>query len=274
MDDDEEPFQLCNPDLQQPPIFMTCVNPDIIHKPFKSQFDRNISSNNNRSNVPLFGSVHHQQSLQDIQVLISTADNGIYCISRSERTCILEHHCPIHRMAISNNGKFIAVYDEMHNLIVSTRDFKQASCTFQVKVKSFPIDLQWCDRTSTVLLFKNQIILVAENEFIPYPYSEGTDIILIPECDSLRILTTNSCEILQLVAWSTQEIFAFGSTEPASLLYDSYEDFANGDARADSHRRRIKVEEMENAVDDCVQYYFYTQQTNNLFYIYFNCFVF
>jgi len=152
--------------------------------------------------------------------------------------------------------------------VVSTRNFQKQASNFSVKAKKQPLAMEWCGSDAVVLLFNNeQIIVASSNEFIPYPYSNSSGdqypysnssgdqqqrIILIPEIDSLRIVTNRTCECLSIVPFSTQDIFSYGSQEPASLLYDSYEDFEIGDARADSHRRQIATEHMEDAVIDCL----------------------
>jgi len=114
----------------------------------------------------------------------------------------------------------------------------------------------------------DQIIVASSNEFIPYPYpasmfsssSSGDDredgghqLLLIAEIDCIRVITARSYEVLSIVPFQTQDIFGFGSQESASLLYDSYEDFEAGDARADHHRRKIAEEQMEDAVIDCLE---------------------
>lgn len=125
------------------------------------------------------------------------------------------------------------------------------------QAKKQPLAMEWCGSDAVVMLFNNdQLIVAANNEFIMYPFpsqSLSNRIVLVPECDSLRVITARTCEILCAVPRSSEDIFSYGSQEAASLLYDSYEDFERGDARADSHRRQIPPEEMEQAVLDCLE---------------------
>lgn len=164
-------------------------------------------------------------------------------------------------MCVSSNGRMIAIFDENMNLIVSTRDFQTQLSNFKVKAKKQPLSMKWCGSDAVVLLFNNdQIIVASNNEFIPYPYTsinssskDRARIILIHEIDSLRILTNNTCETLSVVPYFTEDIFSYGSLAEAALLYDSYEEFQNGDARADSNRRKIPDDRMEDAVMDCLR---------------------
>eukprot|EP01083_Nonionella_stella_P018552 51667_1 len=225
MDSEEEPFSLCNPNIERPPVFMTAIHPDI----------------NNAED-------------DDIEVLISTGDGGIWCVSRSNCTKLLQHRGgAIMRMCISANGRIIAIIDENMNLIVSSRNFQKQMSNFSVKSSKQPLAMEWCGSDAVILVFNNdQIICAASNEFIPYPYSDVDGIILCPEVDSMRIITSRSCEVLSIVPFCTQDIFSYGSREPASLLYDSFEDFNASDARADAQRRKIAGDAMEEAVMDCL----------------------
>ena len=257
LDADEEPFSLCNPNIERPPVFMTAINPDITQR--QNGGGRRIGMNKSMEEKANGSEIDPSA---DVEVLISTGDGAIYCVSRYKTTKLLQHRGgAIMRMCVSANGRMIAIFDENMNLIVSTRNFQKQASNFSVKAKKQPLAMEWCGSDAVVLLFNNdQIIVASSNEFIPYPYNQGMDgsvpggnrILLIPEIDSMRIITNRTCEILSIVPFSTQDIFSYGSQEPASLLYDSYEDFENGDARADSHRRQISPENMEDAVIDCL----------------------
>lgn len=231
MDPDEEAFSLCNPNIERPPVFMTAINPDITQR--QNGGRRMMIKNEEKSN----GSSDIDPTA-DVEVLISTGDGGIHCVSRYKCTKLLQHRGgAIMRMCVSANGRMIAIFDENMNLIVSTRNFQKQASNFSVKAKKQPLAMEWCGSDAVVLLFNNdQIIVASSNEFIPYPYTNnglqgGNRILLIPEIDSIRIITNRTCEILSIVPFSTQDIFSYGSQEPASLLYDSYEDFEIGDAR-------------------------------------------
>lgn len=47
--------------------------------------------------------------------------------------------------------------------------------------------------------------------------------IQVPECDGIRLISTEACELLQRVPSSSEDIFKVGSVAPAALLYDAAE---------------------------------------------------
>lgn len=65
----------------------------------------------------------------------------------------------------------------------------------------------------------------------PVHYQYDEPIVLIPECDGVRILSNSSMEFLQRVPDTTVSIFQIGSTEPAALLYDALEHFDRRSAK-------------------------------------------
>lgn len=58
---------------------------------------------------------------------------------------------------------------------------------------------------------------------VRYTYDEP--IVMIPECDGVRILSNSSMEFLQRVPDSTVSIFKIGSTSSAALLYDALDHY-------------------------------------------------
>jgi len=65
----------------------------------------------------------------------------------------------------------------------------------------------------------------------PVHYFYDEPIILIPECDGVRILSNTNLEFLQRVPDSTESIFKIGSTSPAALLYDALDHFDRRSAK-------------------------------------------
>lgn len=62
-----------------------------------------------------------------------------------------------------------------------------------------------------------------------YFYDEP--IILISECDGVRVLSNTNMEFLQRVPDSTVSIYEIGSTTPAALLYDALDHFDRQSAK-------------------------------------------
>lgn len=82
----------------------------------------------------------------------------------------------------------------------------------------------------------SQCILVISDPFTAYSpqvgpygdtirYSYDEPLVLIPECDGVRLLSNSLMEILQRVPDSIVSIFGVGSTDPAALLFEAMEHF-------------------------------------------------
>lgn len=77
---------------------------------------------------------------------------------------------------------------------------------------------------------------------------------IVPEADCCRIITSNTCEILQRVHSTTESIRRIGSTDPAALLFDAMEGYEEGDPRSDENIRSIaNVNLLDEAVSSCVE---------------------
>lgn len=74
------------------------------------------------------------------------------------------------------------------------------------------------------------LLMVGPNDD-PVRYFYDEPIILIPECDGVRILSNTSMEFLHRVPDSTVSIFKIGSTSPAALLYDALDHFDRRSAK-------------------------------------------
>ena len=93
-----------------------------------------------------------------------------------------------------------------------------------------PEQLAWCGMDS-VLLYWDDMLLMMGPRGDPVRYLYDEPIILIPECDGVRILSNSSMEFLQRVPDSTESIFKIGSTSPAALLYDALDHFDRRSAK-------------------------------------------
>lgn len=82
-----------------------------------------------------------------------------------------------------------------------------------------------------MLLYWDDILLMMGPRGDPVRYFYDEPIILIPECDGVRILSNSSMELLQRVPDSTESIFKIGSTSPAALLYDALDHFDRRSAK-------------------------------------------
>ncbi|CAJ1964254.1 unnamed protein product [Sphenostylis stenocarpa] len=118
-----------------------------------------------------------------------------------------------------------------------------------------PEQIAWCGMDAVLLYWDDMLLMMGpDGEPVHYLYDEP--IILIPECDGVRILSNTSMEFLQRVPDSTVSIFTIGSTSPAALLYDALDHFDRRsakyyDAVADENLRLIRSS-LPEAVEACV----------------------
>lgn len=96
-----------------------------------------------------------------------------------------------------------------------------------------PEQIAWCGLDS-VLLYWDEMLLMVGPQADPVRYVYDEPIILIPECDGVRILSNSTMEFLQRVPDSTVSIFQIGSTEPGALLYDALDHFDRHSAKVSS----------------------------------------
>ncbi|KAF3443568.1 hypothetical protein FNV43_RR13255 [Rhamnella rubrinervis] len=113
-----------------------------------------------------------------------------------------------------------------------------------------PEQLSWCGM-DTVLLYWDDMLLMMGPRGDPVTYLYDEPIILVPECDGVRILSNSSMEFLQRVPDSTESIFKIGSTSPAALLYDALDHFDRQSAKADENLRLIRSS-LPEAVEACI----------------------
>ncbi|CAG8571415.1 7902_t:CDS:10, partial [Paraglomus occultum] len=158
---------------------------------------------------------------------------------------------PFTKMAVSPNGKFLALFTTDGRLLVFASDFSKNLTEFPTKSKIPPHQLVWCGTDSAVLYWDNIVLMIGPfGDFIKYSYDET--IYLIPEVDGVRIISSDKCEFLQKVPRETEDIFKIGSTAPAAMLFDALEHFEKKSPKADENIRSIKTE-LADAVDDCIK---------------------
>jgi vacuolar protein sorting-associated protein 16 len=90
-----------------------------------------------------------------------------------------------------------------------------------------------------------------EGDWLNFPYD--TSVHLVGEIDCCRIVTSESCQLLQRVSATTVSIRSVGSTDPAALMFDAMEAFEEGDPKSDENIRSIAASnQLVDAVQACV----------------------
>ncbi|KAA8526197.1 hypothetical protein F0562_008064 [Nyssa sinensis] len=157
---------------------------------------------------------------------------------------------PLQKMVVSRNGKLLASFTHDGRLLVMSTDFSKIIFEHNCESALPPEQLAWCGMDSVLLYWDDMLLMVGPyGDPVRYLYDEP--IILIPECDGVRILSNNSMEFLQRVPDSTVSIFKIGSTLPAALLYDALDHFDRRSAKADENLRLIRSS-LPEAVEACI----------------------
>lgn len=86
-------------------------------------------------------------------------------------------------------------------------------------------------------------------ETIVYTYDGPTH--LVTEIDGVRVISSNSHEMIQKVPNVVQAIFRINSTDPSSYLLEASKQFQKRSHKADSYIDLVK-EKLDAAVKDCV----------------------
>ncbi|XP_057461359.1 protein VACUOLELESS1 [Actinidia eriantha] len=188
------------------------------------------------------GNVEVLVGVDDDHVLLVEEDGGVQQVSVEVG--------PIQKMVVSGNGKLLACFSHDGKLLVMPTDFSNIIFEYNCESALPPEQLAWCGMDSVLLYWDDMLLMVGPyGDPVRYVYDEP--IILIPECDGVRILTNTSLEFLQRVSDSTESIFKIGSTLPAALLYDALDHFDRRSAKADENLRLIRSS-LPEAVEACI----------------------
>ncbi|CAH9107500.1 unnamed protein product [Cuscuta europaea] len=157
---------------------------------------------------------------------------------------------PLQKMVVSQNGKLLASFTHDGRLLVMSTDFSNIIFDYTCESALPPEQLSWCGMDSVLLYWDDMLLMVGPHgDPVRYIYDE--QILLIPECDGVKILSNTSMEFLHRVPDSTVSIFQIGSTLPAALLYDALDHFDRRSAKADENLRLIRPS-LPEAVEACI----------------------
>uniref|UniRef100_M8BAS8 Vacuolar sorting-associated protein 16-like protein n=1 Tax=Aegilops tauschii TaxID=37682 RepID=M8BAS8_AEGTA len=137
---------------------------------------------------------------------------------------------PVQKMAVSPNGKLLAAFAHDGRLLVIPTDFSRIIFEYECDSALPPDQIAWCGLDS-VLLYWSEVLLMVGPNGDPVQYNYDEPVMLIPECDGVRILTNSSMEFLHRVPDSTTLIFGIGSMSPAALLYDARDHYDKQSAK-------------------------------------------
>ncbi|CAO3625786.1 unnamed protein product [Cunninghamella echinulata] len=185
-----------------------------------------------------------------VEVLIATGTTILVVDSKETQDELLQQG-PFTKMAVSPNGKYLALFTAEGKLWVVSTDFEKNLSEYATKSKIPPQQLVWCGTDSVVMYWDKIVLMIGPfGDWIKFSYDEP--IFLSSEIDGIRITSNDKCELLQKVPTSTEEIFKIGSTSPAAMLYDALDHYEKRSPKADENIRTIRPE-LSDAVDCCIE---------------------
>jgi hypothetical protein len=186
-----------------------------------------------------------------VEVFLGTESGTIYVVDGESCSDQGLTNGPFARIAVSADGAYVAAFAAAGAVWVSLSDFSRVVSQFSTNIKVPPHQLVWVGSDSVIMYWDELLLMVGPTgEWIKYPYEES--LVLAPECDGCRVISTSRCEFIQMVPNSTLSIFQIGSTAPAAMLYDAMDAFEKRSAKADENIRAIKGE-LVLAVNDCIE---------------------
>lgn len=213
-----KPCQLANPNLEELPLCMAVIEPQ----------------------YTMSGNVEVLLGVDDHVLLVE--EDGVQQLG--------DGLGPLQKMVVSQNGKLLASFTHDGRLLVMSTDFSKIIFEYNCESALPPEQLAWCGMDSVLLYWDDMLLMVGPyGDPVRYVYDEP--IMLIPECDGVRVLSNTSMEFLQRVPDSTVSIFKIGSTSPAALLYDALDHFDRRSAKADENLRLIRSS-LPEAVEACI----------------------
>lgn len=159
---------------------------------------------------------------------------------------------PITSMAVSPDGHFLAVFTATGRLTVISTDFSKQLCEFETKSEVAPSQVAWCGTDAVVLTWPNLLVVVGPyGDWVRYALDE-CDVVVVPELDSCRLVSTTTHELLRRVPDCLVQVYRPGSTAPAAQLWDARQLFDERNVRADKMLRDLRPH-LGDAVATCLQ---------------------
>jgi hypothetical protein len=158
---------------------------------------------------------------------------------------------PFRHIAVSPNGKFIALYTEEGKVWVISSDFQERFSEYESKVKTPPRELAFCGNDAVVLAWEDEVHLVGPNGAAT-KFEYESFLHLVPDIDGIRIITTDVCVFVQKVPDASQDVFRLGSTSPGSVLLDAVAQLEAKSSKADDNIQLIRPN-LDEAVDVCIR---------------------
>ncbi|KAK4231474.1 putative vacuolar protein sorting-associated protein 16 [Podospora fimiseda] len=187
---------------------------------------------------------------RSVEVLLSI-NQTVYVSDASECEDRFLDIGPFSHIAVSPNGKFVALYTQDGKVHVIRSDFQERLSEHDSKSKIPPKYFEWCGNDAVVIAWEDEVHLVGPNGAVARFYYDNGRVHLLPDYDGVRIIANDTCDFLQKVPDVIDEVFRLGTDSPASVLLDAVEQLEMQSPKADDNIQLIRPH-LVDAVDTCV----------------------
>ncbi|XP_011644142.1 vacuolar protein sorting-associated protein 16 homolog [Pogonomyrmex barbatus] len=192
---------------------------------------------------------------RETQVILSNRE-GIFIIHQSYQTTVLFDNLfrdkinSVVMIAVSSNNRHIALCSDTGHLYIGSIDFREKYCECYIDLKEPLVNVAWCGTEAVVCSWSSTIMVIGRKaDTIVYNYDGPVH--LVTEIDGVRVLSSNSHEMIQKVPNVVQRIFRINSTDPASYLLEASKQFQKKSHKADSYIDLVK-DKLDSAIKACI----------------------
>lgn len=157
----------------------------------------------------------------------------------------------ITEMAISYNFEYLAMFTDTGLLWIGSANLEKVYCVFDTGCLSRPKQLAWCAMGAVICYWDDYLDVVGPTKDT-VRYQMDSAVHLVQEVDGVRIIGSDTHELLQRVPAAVEQVFKIGSMEPGAMLFDASKEFEKKSARAEEYIRMIK-DRLSEAVQQCIQ---------------------
>ncbi|KAG8912790.1 hypothetical protein FRC01_004893, partial [Tulasnella sp. 417] len=187
-----------------------------------------------------------------VEVLVPN-EATIYTVDSLESVDQRLSRGPFSRLAVSPNGKWLALLTAIGLLWVVSSDFQISLAEYDTTAEGLGNALQliWCGNDAVVLVFDGLVVIVGPHgqtlryHYASCPYAVG-------EMDGVRVVDSHQCDFIQAVPSSANKVFRPGSMDPAAILFDAYDHFERKSPKANENINSIRPE-LAGAVDTLIE---------------------
>lgn len=164
----------------------------------------------------------------------------------------------IRHAAVSFNQRHIAFCTNTGMIWMGTSDLKTKYCEFDTHRSEMPKQIEWCadpedplEADALVVVYTSILLIIGINgDSNIYPYDSST-IALVAEMDGVRVISSESHELIQKVPKCVGNIFGISISEPSSFLFESHRKYCERSHQSDEYLCLI-LDKIDAAVSECI----------------------